>query len=178
MTSCEGRIKCALQIVPHFPHARTAFVKYHASPKGRSVTGFVAMCAGGVLLEISQRQHLVTPEPTSSETVAAGTCVNYGIPINNVFQEISVRFGEPTPFWLDSQSTLLMATSDTSVKRSAWISRRVEVIAEAVQLHEIAPHKCGDPDMLAEISAGLGDAMPGIEANKINEKDQLQTRGW
>ena len=35
-----------------------------------------------------------------------------------------------------------------------------------------------DPDMLAEISAGLGDAMPGIEANKINEKDQLQTRGW
>ena len=35
-----------------------------------------------------------------------------------------------------------------------------------------------DPDMLAEISAGLGDAMPGIEANKINEKDQLQIRGW
>jgi len=35
-----------------------------------------------------------------------------------------------------------------------------------------------DPDMLAEISAGLGDAMPGIEANKISEKDQLQTRGW
>ena len=58
--------------------------------------------------------------------------------------------GEPTPYWLDSQSTLLMASNDTSVKRSAWISRRVDVIADAVQLHEIAPHKCGDPDMLAD----------------------------
>jgi pyridoxal 5'-phosphate synthase pdxS subunit len=35
-----------------------------------------------------------------------------------------------------------------------------------------------DPDMLAEISRGLGDAMPGIEANKIPEAEQLQTRGW
>jgi pyridoxal 5'-phosphate synthase pdxS subunit len=35
-----------------------------------------------------------------------------------------------------------------------------------------------DPDMLAEISRGLGDAMPGIEANKIPEDQQLQTRGW
>ena len=35
-----------------------------------------------------------------------------------------------------------------------------------------------DPDMLAEISRGLGDAMPGIEANKVPEEQQLQTRGW
>ena len=35
-----------------------------------------------------------------------------------------------------------------------------------------------DPDMLAEISRGLGDAMSGIEANKIPEDQQLQTRGW
>jgi pyridoxal biosynthesis lyase PdxS len=32
--------------------------------------------------------------------------------------------------------------------------------------------------MLAEISRGLGDAMSGIEANKIPEDQQLQTRGW
>jgi pyridoxal 5'-phosphate synthase pdxS subunit len=32
--------------------------------------------------------------------------------------------------------------------------------------------------MLAEISRGLGNAMPGIEASKIPEEDQLQTRGW
>ena len=35
-----------------------------------------------------------------------------------------------------------------------------------------------DPEMLAEISHGLGDAMPGIEASKIAESEQLQTRGW
>ena len=48
-------------------------------------------------------------------------------------------------------------------------------MAEAI---EKATTHYNDPDMLAEISAGLGDAMPGIEANKINEKDQLQIRGW
>ena len=35
-----------------------------------------------------------------------------------------------------------------------------------------------DPDMLAEISRGLGDAMPGIEASKIPQEQQLQSRGW
>ena len=70
-----------------------------------------------------------------------------------------------SPFWLDSQSTLLMATNDTSAKRSAWISRRIDVIAEAVQLREIFPHKCGDPDMLA---GGDTKYIPTAKYNRIN----------
>ena len=35
-----------------------------------------------------------------------------------------------------------------------------------------------DPDVLAKVSADLGDAMPGIETSKLKESDLLQTRGW
>ncbi len=35
-----------------------------------------------------------------------------------------------------------------------------------------------DPDMLAEISRGLGGAMPGIEANKLADEEKLEGRGW
>jgi pyridoxal 5'-phosphate synthase pdxS subunit len=35
-----------------------------------------------------------------------------------------------------------------------------------------------DFDTLAEISRGLGDAMPGIETSKLDESELLQTRGW
>jgi pyridoxal 5'-phosphate synthase pdxS subunit len=35
-----------------------------------------------------------------------------------------------------------------------------------------------DPDVLAKVSEGLGDAMPGIETSKLKDSDLLQTRGW
>jgi len=35
-----------------------------------------------------------------------------------------------------------------------------------------------DPKQLAEISRGLGDAMPGLEIGKLAESELLQTRGW
>lgn len=35
-----------------------------------------------------------------------------------------------------------------------------------------------DPAMLAEISRGLGGAMPGIEVNKMPEGEKLEKRGW
>jgi len=35
-----------------------------------------------------------------------------------------------------------------------------------------------DPDMLAEISRGLGGAMRGIEVNKMADEQRLEKRGW
>lgn len=35
-----------------------------------------------------------------------------------------------------------------------------------------------DPEIIAEVSHGLGDAMPGIEINKIPKEEQLSIRGW
>ena len=35
-----------------------------------------------------------------------------------------------------------------------------------------------DPAILADVSRGLGEAMPGIETSKLDESELLQTRGW
>jgi pyridoxal 5'-phosphate synthase pdxS subunit len=35
-----------------------------------------------------------------------------------------------------------------------------------------------DPAILAEVSRGLGDAMPGIETSSLPESELMQTRGW
>jgi pyridoxal 5'-phosphate synthase pdxS subunit len=35
-----------------------------------------------------------------------------------------------------------------------------------------------DPDILAEVSRGLGSAMPGLDVRTMPEKELLATRGW
>ncbi len=35
-----------------------------------------------------------------------------------------------------------------------------------------------DPKIVAEVSRGLGDAMPGIETSKLPESERMQNRGW
>ena len=34
------------------------------------------------------------------------------------------------------------------------------------------------PEMLAELSMGLGDAMPGLDVRQLDEKEMFSTRGW
>ena len=35
-----------------------------------------------------------------------------------------------------------------------------------------------DPKIIAEISKGLGDAMPGLDVRTMPEEEQLSVRGW
>ncbi len=35
-----------------------------------------------------------------------------------------------------------------------------------------------DPTVVAEVSRGLGEAMPGVETTSLPESERLQTRGW
>jgi pyridoxal 5'-phosphate synthase pdxS subunit len=35
-----------------------------------------------------------------------------------------------------------------------------------------------DPDVLAKVSRGLGDPMPGLDIKELGEEGLLQTRGW
>ncbi len=34
------------------------------------------------------------------------------------------------------------------------------------------------PEILAELSKGIGDAMPGLDIRLLDEKELLSTRGW
>ncbi|RME11035.1 MAG: pyridoxal 5'-phosphate synthase lyase subunit PdxS, partial [Ardenticatenia bacterium] len=48
---------------------------------------------------------------------------------------------------------------------------RAKAIVQAVTYYD-------DPAMLAELSRGLGEAMPGIDVSKLAEDERLATRGW
>lgn len=55
-------------------------------------------------------------------------------------------------------------------QRKAWF-KRAQAIVRAVSHFE-------DPDILAEVSRGLGEAMVGINSDLLEEEQLLATRGW
>ena len=54
-------------------------------------------------------------------------------------------------------------------------SERPDIMADAIVK---ATTHFNDPNMLAEVSKGLGDAMPGLDIRSMPESEQLATRGW
>jgi pyridoxal 5'-phosphate synthase pdxS subunit len=59
----------------------------------------------------------------------------------------------------------------SGIFKSSDPARRAKAIVQATTHFK-------DPDVLARVSEGLGDAMPGIEISKLKESELLQTRGW
>jgi pyridoxal 5'-phosphate synthase pdxS subunit len=59
----------------------------------------------------------------------------------------------------------------SGIFKSADPARRAKAIVQAVTYFD-------DPAMLAEISKGLGEAMPGLEISQIAPAELLATRGW
>ena len=129
-------------------------MSYHffsdASNKTRSVTGGVGMLAGGPIQAIGQRQQLAAPDSHVSEVVAAGNGAHAVVPVNGVLQEMHIRLGVPTAFYLDSQTTVKVASDDAAAKKSVWVKRRIEVLHDAVSLGEIAPEHISESDMVAD----------------------------
>ena len=50
-----------------------------------------------------------------------------------------------------------------------------EVMAKAVV--QAVTHY-NDPEILAEVSKGLGEAMPGLDVKSMPKEELLATRGW
>jgi pyridoxal 5'-phosphate synthase pdxS subunit len=59
----------------------------------------------------------------------------------------------------------------SGIFKSSDPARRARAIVRATTHYQ-------DPAIVAEVSAGLGDAMHGIETSKLEESELLQTRGW
>ena len=118
--------------------------------KERSTSGGLGMLGGGPICILSQRQQLASPDSHTSEVVSAGVNLSTVIPINGTLQELRIRCGAATPFYLDSKTTVFVATNDTAVKKSIWLVRRVAVIADGVKQGEIQPIHINDPDMCAD----------------------------
>ena len=67
-----------------------------------------------------------------------------------MLQEIRIRLGKSTPFYLDSNTTVFVAESDTAIKKSAWLIRRADVLKDGVKYQEIQPIYISEADMAAD----------------------------
>ena len=128
-----------------------------ANVDDKSITGGVMMLAGGAILSLSQRQHLVSPDSHTSEVNAAGTCTNRIQTIREVLQELYIQQIHPTPLYLDSLSTTFVAADKGSVKRSQHNLRRVAVLTQATEMGDIIPIHISEKDMVAD---GLTKPLP------------------
>ncbi|MEI6511991.1 MAG: pyridoxal 5'-phosphate synthase lyase subunit PdxS [bacterium] len=59
----------------------------------------------------------------------------------------------------------------SGIFKSADPAPRAKAIVDSVTYYK-------DPKALAEISKGLGDAMPGLDIRTMDEKELMATRGW
>ncbi len=59
----------------------------------------------------------------------------------------------------------------SGIFKSSNPSRMADAIVKATTHYQ-------DPAMVAEVSKGLGDAMPGLDVRTMPESEQLATRGW
>ena len=136
------------------PYTGTKFMFFHffadANLRVSSTTGGVGMLAGGCILPVCQRQQLSAPGSHTVEVVGAGTNYSLLVPCNGVLQELRIRQGVATPFYLDSSTTVFVAWSDTAVKKSIWLIRRVAVLEDGVTHGEIHPLHLTERDMAAD----------------------------
>ncbi|NLI02126.1 MAG: pyridoxal 5'-phosphate synthase lyase subunit PdxS, partial [Candidatus Fermentibacter daniensis] len=59
----------------------------------------------------------------------------------------------------------------SGIFKSSDPERRAKAIVKAVSRFD-------KPEILAEVSAGLGEAMPGISLSDMPEADRMARRGW
>jgi hypothetical protein len=108
------------------------------------------MLAKGAVVVVSQRQHLASPSSHASEITAASSNFNVLIPTAGVLQELHIMCGARAPLYLDSASSVFVAKSDTTVKKSVWLIRRAAVLEDGLVHGEIEPIHISERDMVAD----------------------------
>ena len=146
--------------------------------KGEAGTGDVVQAvthARSVLGHIKKIQHM-DEEELMTEAKNLGAPYDLVLEVHRTGKLPVVNFaagGIATP----ADAALLMQIGvegvfvGSGIFKSEDPPRMATAIVKATTYYE-------DPDMLAEISKGLGKAMPGLEVNKMADSERLEHRGW
>jgi pyridoxal 5'-phosphate synthase pdxS subunit len=76
-----------------------------------------------------------------------------------------------------ADAALMMQLGMDGVFVGSGIYKSDDPAARAAAIVE-ATTSYNDPEVLAKVSAGLGEPMKGIEMSTLAEEDRLQQRGW
>ena len=66
------------------------------------------------------------------------------------FRELHILCGACVPFYLDSDTTVKVAKSDTAIKKSVWLIRRAAVLEDCVVHGIIDVYHISERDMVAD----------------------------
>jgi pyridoxal 5'-phosphate synthase pdxS subunit len=75
----------------------------------------------------------------------------------------------------DAALMMQLGVDGVFVGSGIFKSEYPQIMAEAIVK---ATTHYNDPQILAEVSRGLGAAMPGLDVRTMPEEEQLATRGW
>ncbi len=76
-----------------------------------------------------------------------------------------------------ADAALMMQLGCDGVFVGSGIFKSTDPAARAKSIVAATTH-FNDPQILAEVSSGLGEAMPGLDISKIPDKERMQERGW
>src|SRR5437588_436055 len=94
-----------------------------------------------------------------------------------ILESLGVDFIDESEVLTPADAALMMQLGAEAVFVGSGIFKSSDPAVRAKAIVQATTHY-KDPDVLAKVSEGLGDAMPGIETSKLKESDLLQTRGW
>ncbi|UNC90631.1 pyridoxal 5'-phosphate synthase lyase subunit PdxS [Candidatus Contubernalis alkaliaceticus] len=146
--------------------------------KGEPGTGNVVEAVRHMRMVMSQIQRL----GSMREDELAAEAKNLGAPLE-LLKEVRklgrlpvVNFaagGVATP--ADAALMMHLGADGVFVGSGIFKARDPETMAKAIVE---ATLNYDDPEMLARVSKGLGEAMPGIDVATLKEEDRMQLRGW
>jgi pyridoxal 5'-phosphate synthase pdxS subunit len=76
-----------------------------------------------------------------------------------------------------ADAALLMALGAETVFVGSGIFKSADPASRAKAIVRATTH-WKDAKVVAEVSRGIGEAMPGLETSQMPEEEKLQTRGW
>ena len=120
------------------------------SNTAKGISGGVGMLNGGAIDTISSRQHLASSDMHKAEITAAATVMHRVVPARGLLQEARVPQERATPIWIDSASTIFVATNRSAPKKSTWVRRKTEELNECYEQGESDPQKIDECDNFAD----------------------------
>ena len=146
--------------------------------KGEAGTGNIVEAVRHMRMVMSTIRKLQSmgPDELVAESKAMGAPLELVIEIHKTGKLPVVNFaagGIATP--ADAALMMQLGAEGVFVGSGIFKSSNPEVRAKAI-VKTTTHYK--DPKIIAEVSKGLGEAMPGLDMKTIPEKELLATRGW
>ena len=103
----------------------------------KSTTGFIFMLAGAAISWSSKKQTVVALSSTEAEYMAACTATQEAVYLRTLMKDLKMEQVGPTTIYQDNQSSIAIANSDVSSKRTKHIDIRYHYVQEKIQSEEI-----------------------------------------